>query len=221
MKKMKIIVLILIVFMLVTGCSVTTLDNNYKRNIDVILSGKNNAYNVNFDGYKYYVPRGMYFIDKNDYNAILKDTNNNKYYLYVDAISYYHKEKNKYKVDKSAYYSKKLNYNNKSGYIQIDEIDYKYLVQYVFNHSKVECYVSKKDLVKSINNMSYLLRSIKFNDKVLDSLIGENALSYKEETYSLFDTDKDSEDFLDVVYKNEDKAYKKAVDEDKIKLDDE
>ena len=221
MKKMKIIVLILIVFMLVTGCSVTTLDNNnYENNIKTILSGNNNAYNVYFEGYKYYVPKGMYFIDKNDYNAILKDTKNNKYYLYVDAISYYHKEKNKYKVDKSAYFSKKLDYNNKSGYIQIDEVDYKYLVRYVYNYSKVECYVEKKDLVKAINNMSYLLRSIKYNRTVLSSLIGDNALSYKEKNYSLFDN-KDSEDFLDVVYKNEDSAYKKAVDEDKIKLDDE
>lgn len=221
MRKTKIILLILIVFMLVTGCSVTTLNDNFEHNIDVILSDKNNAYNVNFEGYKYYVPRGLYFIDKNEYNAILRDNKNNKYYLYVDAVSYYHKEKNKYKVDKSAYYSKKLNYNNKTGYIQIDEVDYKYLVQYMYNYSKMECYVEKKDLVKSIDNMSYLLRSIKFNRNVLNSIIGENGLSYKEERYSLFKDDNSKEDFLDVVYKNEDKAYKEAVDEDKIKLEDE
>jgi len=206
--------------MLVTGCSVTTLNNDYKNNIDVILSSKNKTYNVFFEGYKYYVPRGMYFVDKNEYNAILKDVDNNRYYLYVDVVSYYYKEKNKYEVDESAYYSKKLNYNKSSGYIQIDEVDYKYLVQYVYNYCKVECYVEKKDLVKVINNMSYLLRSVKFNESVLNSLIGVNALSYKEETYSLFKDDDSTEDFLDVVYKNEDKAYKEAVDEDKIKLND-
>ncbi len=221
MKRVKIILVLLIVFVLVTGCSMTTLNNNYAHNIDAILSSKNNAYNVYFDGYKYYVPRGMRFIDKQEYNAILSDTKNNKYYLYVDAISYYNKENKKYKVDKSAYYAKKLNYNNKNGYIQIDEMDYNYLVQYMYNYSKIECYVKKRDLVKAINNMSYLLRSIKFNRSVLSSLIGENALSYKEKHYSLFDNDNNREDFLDVVYQNEDKAYKEAVDEDKIKLNDE
>ena len=57
MKKIKIISILLIVFILVTGCSVTTLDNsNYSKNIDTILSSKNKSYNQHFEGYKYYVP---------------------------------------------------------------------------------------------------------------------------------------------------------------------
>ena len=69
--------------------------------------------------------------------------------------------------------------------------------------------------------MSYILRSIKYNRKVINSLIGSNSLNYKEETYSLFNKKVDQEDFLDVVYDNEDESYKKAVDEDKIDIYDE
>ena len=219
MRKIKIILVLLIVFVLITGCSVTTLDNNdYEKNISTILSSKNRSYNVYFEGYKYYIPNGMKFIKKKEYNQVLQDINNNRYYLYIDAISYYHKDKSKFKVDETAYYSKELNYRGIEGYLQIEEIDYKYLVQYVYNYSKMECYVEKEDLVDSINYMSYLLRSVKFNRSVLGSLIGDNTLSYNEEEYSLFDKKKGSEDFLDVVLENDD-AYKEAVDEDEIEID--
>ena len=68
--------------------------------------------------------------------------------------------------------------------------------------------------------MAYVLRSVRFNRNVLGSLIGDNTLSYNEEDYSLFDRNNNSEDFLDVVYENDD-AYKEAVDEDEIELDSE
>ena len=130
------------------------------------------------------------------------------------------KEKETYTESSKAYYSSVLEYD-KSGYIQIDEIDNKYLIQYIYNYSKMEAYVSKDELVDTINNMSYILRSIKYNRKVINSLIGSNSLNYKEETYSLFNKKVDQEDFLDVVYDNEDESYKKAVDEDKIHIYDE
>ena len=144
MKKIKIIVLLLIVFVIITGCSITTLDNNdYEKNVSTILSSKGKSYNVYFEGYKYYIPSGMKFIYKKNYNAVLQDINNNRYYLFIDGISYYHKDKSKFEVDETAYYSKKLDYNNKEGYLQIEEIDYKYLVQFMYNYSKMECYVEK------------------------------------------------------------------------------
>ena len=221
MKKIKIIVMFLIVFVIITGCSITTLDNNdYEKNVSTILSSKGKSYNVYFEGYKYYVPSGMKFIYKKNYNAVLQDINNNRYYLFIDGISYYHKDKSKFEVDETAYYSKKLDYNGKEGYLQIEEIDYKYLVQFMYNYSKMECYVEKDDLIDSINYMAYVLRSVRFSRSVLGSLIGDNTLSYNEEDYSLFDRNNNSEDFLDVVYENDD-AYKEAVDEDEIELDSE
>ncbi|MCI8460413.1 MAG: hypothetical protein HFE81_03345 [Bacilli bacterium] len=216
----KIIVLLSIVVIFMTGCSVTKLDDtNISKNMKVLLSKKVNLYNVFYDGYKYYLPKGVSFVKKEDYNALLKDRNNNKYYLYVDAISYYHKVKNEYEISKDSHYSKKLNYNKKNGYIQIDEVDDNYFVQFVFNYVKIESYVNKDDLTDVINNMCYILRSVKFNDAVLESLIGDNILDYKEEDYTLFKADSSKESFLDVVGREETDRYKKDLEDEKIDLD--
>ncbi len=215
----KLIVLLSILVLLVSGCSINQLGNNITTNIDTILSEKVNVYNVNFEGYKYYVPKGLKFVTKNDYNALFRDKYNNKYYLYVDAISYYHKSKNKYVINKDAYYSEKLDYNNKTGYVEINKVDGKYFVEFVFNYSKIEVYTDKKYLSNVINNICYVLRSVKFNDKVLESLIGENVLSYKEETFNIFKSKSSSNDFLDYVKEYDSDNKKSKLDEDTVDID--
>ena len=187
---MKKVIVLLSIVLLLTGCSFHKLDNdNISRNIKVLLSEKTKLYNVYYDGYKYYLPKGMMFLTKDEYNALLKDSNNNKYYLYVDAISYYHKVENSYQVNETSHFSKLLNYNKKNGYIQIDEKNGKFYIQFVFQYVKMETCIEKEYLTDAINYMCLILRSVKFNDKVLESLIGENILDYKEEEYSLFKAD--------------------------------
>ena len=217
----KLIVLLSIVTILVTGCSINKLDNNdIGKNMKTLMSEKNKLYNVHYEGYKYYLPKGIGFLDKDDYNAILKDRNNNKYYLYVDVISYYHKVENDYEINNDSYYSKKIDYKNKNGYIQIDEVDDKYFIQFVYNYAKIEAYVDEKDLVDVVTNMCIILRSISYNDVVLESLIGENKINYKEEDYTLFKADSSKESFLDVVEREETDKYKKDLEDEKINLND-
>jgi len=217
----KLIVLLSISIILLTGCSIVKIDkNNYDTNIDSLMSRKVRMYNTFYEGYKYYLPKGLSFLEKEDYNSILKDSNNNRYYLYVDVISYYHKVENDYEVNDKSFYSKKLDYNKKSGYVQIDEIDSKYFIQFVFHYAKMEAYVEKKDIVDTITNMCSVLRTIKYNDIILESLIGENALDYKEEDYTLFKAKSGKEAFLDVVKKEETEQYKRDLEDEKIDLDD-
>ncbi len=219
MKKLIVLLSTILIFM--TGCSVTPLDkNDYAKNIKTLLSEKNKFYNVNFEGYKYYIPEGLKFLNKQEYNAVLRDKYNNKYYLYVDAISRYHKIPSTYEVNDSAYYSSKLSYNKSEGYIEINESKGKYYVEMVFNYAKIETIADKKSLSYVIDNMCYILRSIKFNDKILESLIGDNVLSYAEEIFTLFDTETSQEDFLEVVSRY-DKEYSKAKDQEELELDDE
>ena len=216
----KIVILLSVVMFLVTGCSVTKLDSNdIGKNMSTILSQNNKLYNVYYNGYKYYLPKGISFINKDDFNAVLSDSYGNKYYMFVDAISYYHKVENDYKINTSSHYSKILEFNNKTGYIQIDEVKNKYFIQYVFNYVKIEAYIEKKDLINCISNMSYILKSVKFNRTVLESLIGENVLDYQEENFSLFKADSSSESFMDIVERTETDAYKKDLEDEKIELD--
>ena len=217
----KIIVLLSIVLLSITGCSIRKLDDkNIDKNIHILLSEKVDMTNVNFEGYNYYVPIGLKFLTKEDYNAVLKDRFGNKYYLYVDVIAYYHNIENTYEVNEKSYYSKKLDYRKKTGFIEVNEIDDKYYIEYVFNYGRIQALIEKSDLIMVINNMSYILRSIEYNDEVLESLVGENILSYAEETFSLFETEATQEDFLDVV-KKYDSGYKEAKDQEQLELNDE
>lgn len=218
----KIIVLLSIVLLSVTGCSIKKLDDdNIKKNINTLLSENVKISNVNFEGYEYYVPTGLKFLNKEEYNAVFRDRFDNKYYLFVDVIGYYHKIENTYKENTEAYYSEKLNFSKgRDGYIEIDEVSDKYFIQYVFNYGRMQALVKKDDLIRVINNMSYVLRSIRYNDEVLDSLVGENILSYAEENFSLFEIESTQEDFLDVV-EEYDPKYKEAKDQEKLELNDE
>ncbi|MCI7701969.1 MAG: hypothetical protein MSS28_02605 [Tenericutes bacterium] len=217
----KVIVLLSIVLLLMTGCSIKKLDDkDFESNMNVLLSEKVSNSNVNFEGYKYYVPEGLKFVNKEEYNAIFKDRFNNKYYLYVDVISYYHKIENTYKINQDAYYSKVIDYNDKTGYLEIIESGSKYYVEFMFNYAKIEVLVDKDQLVNAMNNMCYILRSIKFNDKVLESLVGDNVLSYTEENFTLFDKTPTRSDVLEVTA-GEGEKYKVAKDQEILDLDEE
>ena len=214
----KVIVLLSIVLLLMTGCSIKKLDDkDFESNMNVLLSEKVSNSNVNFEGYKYYVPEGLKFVNKEEYNAIFKDRFNNKYYLYVDVISYYHKIENTYKINQDAYYSKVIDYNDKTGYLEIIESGSKYYVEFMFNYAKIEVLVDKDQLVTAMNNMCYILRSIKFNDKVLESLVGDNVLSYTEENFTLFDKTPTRSDVLEVTA-GEGEKYKVAKDQEILDL---
>ena len=217
----KIIVLLSGVLLFFTGCSVKKLDSkSIDKNIDILLSENVSITNTSFDGYKYFVPRGLKFLNKEEYNAVFKDRFENKYYLFVDVIGYYHKTANTYLVNSDAYYSSLLTFDDKDGYLEIDKVDDKYYIQYVFNYGRMQALVDFDDLVMVVNNMSYVLRSITYNDEILNSLVGENILSYAEENFSLFETEATQEDFLDVVEKSE-VGDKEAQDQEKLELDDE
>ena len=217
----KVIVLLSIVLLLMTGCSIKKLDDkDFESNMNVLLSEKVSNSNVNFEGYKYYVPEGLKCVNKEEYNAIFKDRFNNKYYLYVDVISYYHKIENTYKINQDAYYSKVIDYNDKTGYLEIIESGSKYYVEFMFNYAKIEVLVDKDQLVTAMNNMCYILRSIKFNDKVLESLVGDNVLSYTEENFTLFDKTPTRSDDLEVTA-GEGEKYKVAKDQEILDLDEE
>lgn len=213
------VVLLLSMVLLVSGCEIHRFStNNIDENIKYLLSGKNKLHNVHNVGYSYYLPKGISFVSNDKYNALLKDMNDNNYYLYVDLISYYHKSENDYDNNDESYYSEKLDFNKKNGYLQIDKIDDMYFIQFVYNYVKIEAYVPEENLIDSVNNMCYILRSFEFNDVVIESLIGENVLDYQEEDYSLFKADSNKQTYMDVVASSESEEYNKYLEDEKIDL---
>ena len=158
--KKKLIILT-IVLLTLTGCTnLNTL--NLDNLTDTLLSKDVNLTNNVFDGYKYYLPKGLKLVTKDEYNAVLKDEYNNTYYFYIDVISYYNKEKVTYKEKNKTYFSKKLKFNNKNGYLEITAIKNTdvYFIEYMYNYGKIEAFVKENEIKSAIINMSNILSSL-------------------------------------------------------------
>ncbi len=212
MKKIIFLVTLLVLF---TGCSIKNI-SKYDINdvIEEALSNNIDVTNVNFSGYKYYLPRGIKIIDKKDYNSKLL-SNGNYYYLYVDVISYYYKNILDYKVKSDIYFSKKISYDGKEGYIEIEKIsEEEYFLKIMYNYAKIEAYVDIDLLNSAISDSIKILSSVTYNDTVLATIIGENTLNYQEEQFSLFDSKREDGTFLDYI-----EEYDVYTDEDDELID--
>lgn len=192
---MKRILTFLLIF-LITGCTVVRIDTtNLDTIVDVILSKDNILYNRVGKGYKYYVPRGVTYIDTDDLNDKLY-SNGNYYYLYVDAISYYNNTTVDYKEKKDIYYSRKISTEDGfkwSGYVEIEKKGSLYYVEFVYNHAKVEAAVSKDSLNDVILNSAYILSTIQFNSDVISLMLDDEYFTNKEEKYEVFEKNEEND----------------------------
>lgn len=191
---------LLFLILMVTGCTIVRIDtSSIDTIVNVVLSKNNTLYNQVGKGYKYYIPRGVNYIDTVDFNEKLY-SNGNYYYLYIDAVSYYNQTDPVYKDDPSLYYSREFVINDKSGYLQIKKMeDNKYLVNFVYNYARIQALVSKEDLNDVVLNSSYMLSTVKFNNDVIKLMLDEEYFTNKEETYTLFEKKNDNNNFLEYI----------------------
>jgi hypothetical protein len=195
---MKKILVIGLLVMLLTGCTAVRINTNSIDNIlKVILTKDNNLYNRIGKGYKYYIPRGVSYIDTNDLNEKLY-CDGNYYYLYIDAVSYYYDIKHEYKENKEAYYSKKLENEDKKGYLEINYNDKsnKYFIEFMYNYGKIEALVEKQDIEQVVLNASYILSTVKFNNNIIKLSLGDNNLQQREEQYDIFKIKTETDSYI-------------------------
>lgn len=217
----KIFILIIIAFF-ICGCSIREVAvNDYDKLIRQILLGNHHLKNNVFEGYSYYIPRGLKILHREEDNSLLADGYNHIYYVYVDVVSYYNKVKNTYHEDKSSYYSKKIvsKDGKKSGYLEINRIKDKYFVEAVYNYVKIEVYTSQEYLSDVVVNICQILSSTKYNHKVLATIIGDKVLDYKEESFNIFTTKKSNTNYLDYIEKYDSGAVTKHDEENKMDED--
>lgn len=197
-KKILVILICLFVF---TGCKAENISNdNIMTNVNLILNKNIKYSNKDAIGYQYYLPTYVSIKNVNEFNQELY-YEGKTFYLYADIVSYYHKVEKNYKTDDKAYISKKLENKDKFGYLEINKVKDKYYIEMMYNYAKVEAYVSKYDLVDSVSTISYILSSIKYNDNVIESMLGESKYDLGDnETYNIFETKKKTDgNFLDYV----------------------
>ena len=196
MKKFTLLITI-VCLMFITGCTMVRIDTTSVDNIvNVVLSKDNSLYNHIGKGYKYYVPRGVTYIDTIEFNDKLY-SDGNYYYLYIDAISYYYQKEINHVKSNDSYYYKNIDINGKKGYIDIKQVEDKFLIDFMYNYAHVESLVKKEDINKVILNSSYILSTVKFNNNVIRIMLNEDYFKYKEEKFQLFEKDEKNENFLE------------------------
>lgn len=216
----KLILPLVIIMFLLTGCSIKQINNlTINEIVDYGLSINDSKANKSFKGYKIYLPNDMTIINDEKENNVFY-SKGNKYYLYVDIVSYYKKIVNDYKINDSerAFYSKILN-DSKKGYILITKQDNNYFLEVMYNYSKIEVVTKnyKEALLKSI----IILNSIEYNDKIIESLIGKNTINYNEEEYNYLNPSENTSSFLEwkEMYGEYKPSENELPDEDKIDID--
>lgn len=196
MKKLGILLGILL---FVSGFSVISIDDNSIDGIvSSVLSYESDIANQSLQGYKYYLPKGVRQITQTSTNTVLLDQKN-YYYLYVDTVAYYHHTEEEYQERDDRYYSRSLDYNGNKGYLEINVVNDKYFIEMMYHYAKIEAYVTKEDLTVALTNICTILSSIRYNDSVLATLVGDNVLNYKEESFDIFKPKREEGNFLDYV----------------------
>ena len=195
--KRKFLILLLIGLFSLCGCS-----NIKNMNTDSLLNelaNKTGKYNEVNRAFKYYLPSGLSIDSYDDYNAVFSSANY-KYYLYVDLISYYKKVKFEYDVNNKAFYSKKIDFDNKYGYIEINlkEND-KYLIEIMYNYAKIEVMVDYEDINLVLYNCVTILKDLEYNDMIIEPLVNNKSLNFKEETYDIFNPKSKDSSYLNII----------------------
>ena len=212
---MKKVVVLIVMILLLTGCS-NIQKEDYNNIISSVVTSRYNVYNEYRSGYKYYMPNSMSSNDTKDFNERITSAKYN-YYLYVDAVSYYNRTLKDYSVDDKAYYSTPINYEDKYGYLEINKQDNgKYLVEIMYNYAKIEVMVEHNDLKEAVTNSIIILSNISYNNDILAGIIGDSGLEYSEETFNIFQAKKKESNFLDVqesdIYVEKEKVDPDLVD---------
>ena len=194
---MKKILLLGLAALILTGCTIVRIDTTSIDNIlNVVLSKENTLYNRVGRGYKYYVPRGVTYIDSSGSNDKLY-SNGVYYYLYLDEISYYYQKSLDYKEDDSKYYSRKIDNDGNLGYLEITKQDDLYLIEFVYNYARIEALVPEEDINDTVLNSSYILSTIKYNSNIVKLSLEDDFLQNKEEKYDVFSAkNQDDDSFL-------------------------
>lgn len=213
--KNKFFILVVILLGL-TGCSAYNISNkDCEEIINIVLNGHGAKTNTALEGYQIYLPRSVEIVDDAGSNNILY-SDQEKYYLYVDLVSYYQKAFNEYfdQQSNTTFFAKELSYNGKKGYVIITKESDEYLIKILYNYAKIE--VRTKDYKKTLAQSLLILNSVTYQDKIIESLVGNNILSYDEEPFNLTGPSNSTTNFLKY---EEDFGYvteEELPDEDKI-----
>ncbi len=194
---MKKIFLIIFVIFFAFGCT-NIQKSSFSEIIDETLKNKTSLYNEYRQGYKYYLPRGLAIKNKKEFNEIIS-SNNGDIYLYMDFVSYNNKVKEVYTINKESFYSQEIKYKDNFGYLEINENNSKFFIEMMYNYAKIEIVTNREYLNEVIYKSIVLLSSINYNDVIIDKLMKDEILSYKEVPYNIFTPKEETNNIINII----------------------
>ncbi|MGN1379660.1 MAG: hypothetical protein ACI4XR_04650 [Bacilli bacterium] len=195
--KNKLIICLLISFLFVSGCTKIS-DSSYEDILNTI-SIKNNKQNTYNSAFKFYLPNELSVLSYDEYNEVLV-SENYKYYLYVDIISYYEKVKQEYEICDACFYSKKIANDEKYGYLEINlQENNQYLIEIMYNYAKIEVMVDYDDINLALYNCVTILKDLEYNDMIIEPLVNNKSQNFKEETYDIFNPKSKDSSYLNII----------------------
>ena len=214
MKKKILLLIVLVVFL--NGC--TNINNkSYKSLVSMAAKYKSTS-NLASNGYNLFIPNGMTLISDKDNNLILY-ADGKRYYMYVDLVSYYNKSENDYSKVKNAVYSESFDIDDQKLYVTIKKVDGEDYLIVQYNYAKIE--VVSDDVNKDLVRCVMILNNVKYNDIVINSLIGDTSFDYNEEQYNLKSPkEKKADNSQFLQYKEDYGNYEEPEDEDIVDVKD-
>lgn len=194
----KIVLLSLFACLFLVGCTPIQ-DMTLEEVIKIGTERTVKVYNKYRKGYKYNLPKGLETYDNSEYNEIIMG-NDYTYYLYVDAVSYYNKVIEKYEENDKSYISMQINYQDKYGYLEINELSSgKYFIEIMYNYAKIEVMVDYEDINLALYNCVTILKDLEYNDMIIEPLVNNKSLNFKEETYDIFNPKSKDSSYLNII----------------------
>lgn len=183
---MKRIIVLALVLLLCVGCTRIDDVSNFDIIINKIIDNDSSIVNTASMGYKYYLPIDVSKVYDKDYNQKFK-VDDVYMYLYVDAVSYYHRNSLNFSIDDNndSYYYKKINAYDKVGYVNIVIDEDMYFLKIVYNYAKIESYVPRTKLNNILAYSMIILDSIEYNDILIEKILQEEYFSSVDSEYKI------------------------------------
>lgn len=181
-KKFFVLVFTLLMFFGCSNVNINTL--TLQEIVNESLENKSKTTNTNNVGYKYYLPSGFNVSNNSGFVQELL-SNNTKYYLNVDIISYFYENSitTTHEIDDYEYYE--FEHDNKKGYLRITKNNDNFFVELCYNYAIIEVEVEESELRYAVSRGMMILSSINYNNLVIDKYINENNLESSETIYNI------------------------------------
>ena len=193
---LKKIIIIICLFLLV-GCTKNINDLSLEEIIETSISETTNLHNTNNKGYRYYLPAEFTVRKNSDFNQELI-SHNRIYYLNIDIVSYYYKADDIVKREMSDYKYYRFEHDDKTGYLKIRKNNDNFFVELCYNYAIIEVEVEESELRYAVSRGITILKSIRYNDLVIEKYINDNDLESSETVYKLPEP-KDKDDSKNIL----------------------